>query len=256
LKNAEHPLNNRRFGGFFYLAGNPMTRIMKVSTLTFLLLLVTGLAPSAFAEEAPTYDRVSFSASAIQDVENDILVAELFAQAEGPEASSLASDVNERVSRAVEEAKAIEGIKVETLDYQTHPVYRNKRVDGWSVSQAIRLESSDGDKLSDLIGSLQQNLSVRSVGYEVSPRRREIVEDDLRADAIAKFRESAQRITEAFGKRDYRLVQVNVSSGGFAPPPRVYASRAMAMEAAPAPPTLESGTQEIRVEVSGTIELR
>ena len=97
---------------------------------------------------------------------------------------------------------------------------------------------------------------MRSVGYQVSPRRRETEEDDLRADAIGKFRENAQRIAEAFDKQGYRLVDVHVSTGGFAPPPRVFASRAMAMDAAPPPPALEGGTQEIRVEVNGTIELR
>jgi len=228
---------------------------MKALLTSLTLLLAATVALPALADEDTAYDRVTLSASAFRDVENDTLVAELFAQAEGQEPAALAADVNGRIGWAVSQAKEISTVKVRTLDYQTHPVYRNNRVDGWRVTQAIRLESPDGKQLSALIGELQQRLSVRSVGYQVSPQAREAVENALATEAIGKFRERAKQVAEAFGKNEYRLVSVHVGTGGPMPPrPQMYAARAMAMDAAP--PTLEAGTQEVRVEVSGTVELR
>lgn len=228
---------------------------MRPLILAALMMLV---AHPSVASEAPTYDRVHLSATASQAVENDLLVAEMFAQAEGQDTSTLAAEVNSRVTWALEEAAAVPAAKVQTLEYQTQPVYRNNRVDGWRVSQALRLESTDMDALSALIGRLQARLLVRSVGYEVSVSRQKTAVDELIDRAIADFRDRARRVAEAFGKADYRIVAVEVNTGGQIPEPRRYAMRGMAIaEAAAAPPpAFESGTQDLQVVVSGTVELR
>lgn len=220
-----------------------------------LALCLMATAATAWSDEAPlTYDRISLNASAEAPVENDILVAVLFAQAEGPTAAQLADDVNTRIAQALDQAKAEAGVKAQTLDYLTTPVYRNNRVDGWRVSQDIRLESPDAGALSDLVGRLQQQLSIRSVGYEVSPARWAEAEDALIGEAIANFSERARRVAEAFGRKNYRIVDAHISTGG--PAPVMMRGRAMAMDAAPAPPSFDAGTQDVRVQVNGTIELQ
>ena len=220
------------------------------------LFMLAGLP--AGAAEPPTYDRVHLTTTASQAVENDLLIAEMFAQAEGQDTSALAADVNGRIGWALEQARTDSAVKMQTLEYQTHPVYRDNRVDGWRVTQALRLESADKEALSALIGRLQARLLVRTVGYEVSPSRQQAAEDQLIDRAIADFRARAKRIADAFGKADYRIVDVDVNTGRQAPEPRRYAVRGMAMAEAAAvpPPVLESGTQELRVEVSGSVELR
>ena len=220
-----------------------------------LALCLMATAATAWSDEAPlTYDRISLNASAEAPVENDILVAVLFAQAEGPTAAQLADDVNTRIAQALDQAKAEAEVKAQTLDYLTTPVYRNNRVDGWRVSQDIRLESPDAGALSDLVGRLQQQLSIRSVGYEVSPARWAEAEDALIGEAIANFSERARRVAEAFGRKNYRIVDAHISTGG--PTPVMMHGRAMAMDAAPAPPSFDAGTQDVRVQVNGTIELQ
>lgn len=222
--------------------------------LVLALCLALAAVP-AWSDDAPlTYDRISLNASAEAPVENDILVAVLFAQAEGPAAAPLAADVNTRIAQALDKARTVEGVKAQTLEYRTNPVYRNNRVDGWRVSQDIRLESSDAGALGDLVGQLQQQLSVRSVSYEVSPGRWAEAEDALMGQAIANFTERARRIAEAFGRKDFRIVEARINTGG--PAPVFMRGRAMAMDAAPAAPAFDAGTQDVRVEVNGTIELR
>jgi predicted secreted protein len=92
----------------------------------------------------------------------------------------------------------------------------------------------------------------------VSPTRQKEAEDELIGQAIADFRSRARRVAEAFGKAEFRIVDVNVNTGNRIPEPRRYAARGMAMaEAAAAPPPVfESGTRDLQVTVSGTVELR
>ena len=221
--------------------------------ITIALLL---LAPPLWASDPPVFDRVTLSASATSEVANDLLVAELFAQEEGQDPAALATAVNRRISEGIEKARQVPDVQVRTLDYGTQPVYRNNRVDGWRVTQAIRIESTDNEAISKLIGKLQNQLSVRSIAYSVSPGQRKAAEDRLIEDAIAAFGARAERITAAFGRTRYRLVDVRVDTGGGTQPPRPYAARAMVMSEGVPPPALESGNAEIRVEVSGSIELQ
>ncbi|MCW8902447.1 SIMPL domain-containing protein, partial [Sedimenticola sp.] len=143
--------------------------------------------------------------------------------------------------------------KVQTLDYQTSPVYRNNTLSGWRVRQTIRLESQDVALISQLMGKLQEGLSIGSISYAVSPEQRQQVEERLISQAIQLFRARAALISKEMGHSEYRLVQMNISSSGAAPGP--YPVRAMALRAESAP-TLEAGSQRLEVQINGTIELK
>ncbi len=224
---------------------------------SLLLLLCLSATASLMAAEptTPTYDRVSLSASAESDVENDLLVAELFMQREGSDAAGLAREVNEALEWAVGEAKKIPEVKMQTLDYRTYPQYNKQVLSGWRVRQAMRLESANTSVLSELVGRLQERLAVDSVAYKLSPEQRQQAENALIQVALDAFIERAKLITEQFGRADYRLVNVDVSTSGFAPRPMYRAALGNARVEAAAP-SFEPGSQAVRVQVSGTIELR
>ncbi len=208
----------------------------------------------ALGQTAPlTYDRIHLSASANAEVANDILVAELYAFQEGQDAAALTNEVNAAIAWALELAKKSKAIKVQTLGYQTQPVYRNKRLDGWRVRQSLRLESIEPEQLAKLIGPLQERLRLQSVSYAISPARQREAEDALMVEALAAFRARAGLVRDELGAAAYRLVELRVDGGGPRPMPR--AAVAMEMRAAAAPPALEPGTRDVRVTVNGTIEL-
>ena len=221
------------------------------------LALLAAAQPALAHDAEPRYNRASFSVSATADIENDTLVAVLAAQRDGSSARQLAGEVNEVMAWALARAKAASGVKVQTLDYQTTPIYQKNTVTGWRVSQSLRLEGQDTAAVSELAGALQERLNLQQVGYEVSPQRRKEVEDRLIGEAIAAFEARAKRVAEGLKRRSYRLVQLNVDSGGGpAPLPRYRAMpSAMADVAAAPPPAIEAGTQTITVGVSGEIEL-
>jgi len=220
----------------------------------FLALLLALTAGQAFGDQPTlTYDRINLAVSAGEEIDNDTLSATLFAQQEGKDPAELGRRVNNAIKQAVESAKQHAGIKVQTLDYQTTPIYRNNTLTAWRVRQSIRLESRDAALIARLIGELQAGLSVGSISYDVSPEQRQQLEMGLISQAIQLFRERASLISKAMGHSDYRLVQMDINTGGIAPRP--YPMRALAMKAESSP-TLEAGTQRLEVHINGTIELK
>ena len=219
----------------------------------FIIAIISSFP--AYSDEKPlTYDRVRLTGTASSEVANDTLVAQLYIQREGQEAAPLAAEVNAAVAWGLEQAGAVSGIKAQTLGYQTQPIYQNKRLSGWRVRQSLRLESREPENLANLLGTLQSRLAVQSVGYEVSPERQREAQDALIVEAIAAFRGRAELVRNELGAAGYRLVELNVNSGGPGPRPR-QAMAAMEMRGASAPPALEPGTRDISVTVNGTIEL-
>lgn len=220
-----------------------------------LLLAGLGLGALAAADDKPlTYDRISLQTSASGEVKNDRLVAVLFAQRDGEDASKLAAEVNEAVAWGLETAKQHPEVQVQTLGYNTTPVYEKQRLTGWRVNQGLLVRSEDAGALGALVGSLQERLALRSIDYELSPEKRREAEQRLVVDAIASFKRLAQLVAEQFGRPDYRLVEMQLNTGSEAV--RAHAVRVAAMsDAAPPPPVLEAGTQRVQVLVNGTIEL-
>lgn len=219
------------------------------------LLLLACMTQSVFAEDKTFYDRITLSAQAAAEVENDTLVAVLSAQRQGSDVSKLASEVNQVMTRAIEHCKQVKTVEVQTLDYQTNPVYEKQHQTGWRVSQSIQLKSRDSQVLSSLIGDLQDTLMLESMYYQVSPEQRNKAEETLIGKAIAAFSQRAQNITQHLGRKRYRLVSMQVDTGSAAEQPirmRTYQALAEARAAAPA---IEPGKQRVAVTVSGVIEL-
>jgi len=228
--------------------------------------LIAGLflLSPAFADEDTVYNHVSISAEASADVENDTLVAELFIEHQAKTAAEAAEVVNAAIDWGVKQAQSVDGVKVRTLEYSTAPVYSKARKAGevytpqimeWRVSQAMRVESTDADALSELITGLQQKLAIRQIGYEVSKALREATESVLIDEAILAFQQRAGQVAKGFGHEGYKLVKVNINSGSMRPP--VPYARSVAMEAAAAAPVaIEAGTSTLKINVNGTIELK
>ena len=109
-----------------------------------IIFLVIGsmFYTSAVAEDTPvTYDRVTLSANAEKQVENDTVVAQLFSEREGEQTSQLAAEVNKNIAWALERAKKVEAVSAQTTGYHSQPVYQKQKIIGWRVRQSIKLES-------------------------------------------------------------------------------------------------------------------
>ena len=227
--------------------------------LPLILILVFTLAagPLQAHQDPPQYNRVSLNESAQTEVENDLLVAVLFAQAEGRDAAAPADQVNKMMDWAVNLAQSHTGIKVQTLAYRSNAIYNKGNLRGWRVNQSLRLESRDSRELGDLIARLQEQLKVQSIGYQVSDEKRRQHLDSLTAEALSRFQARADHIAKSLGRKGFRLVRININDSRQNPMPM---ARGMMMEASAdsrvAPARIEAGTQTMTISVNGEIELR
>ena len=228
---------------------------MHPSLIIALFLALLSIQAFAGSDDAQ-YNRVSLNESAQIEVDNDLLVVVMFAQAEGRDAAAPADEVNRRMDWAVNMTKSHPEVKVQTLGYQTTPLYSKSTIRGWRVNQSLRLESPEGRLLGDLVGRLQEQLQVQSIAYQVSEGQRREQLDGLTAQALARFQDRAAHIAKTLGRSGYRVVRININDGRHSPMP---IARGMMMEAsadvAVAPPRLEAGTQQMSVSINGEIEL-
>jgi predicted secreted protein len=232
--------------------------VMSVSLLPALVALLVAPAPGLGAEPL-TYDRVSFPVSAEREVPADQVMAVLAAQRQGPKAAELAKEVNATVAWGLDQAKEVPAVQAQTLAYATTPVYSNGSLNGWRITQSIKLQSKDAAATSELIGRLQARMLLQSVDYGLSEEKKQAVEADLIAGALADFKDRAKLIGERLGQPHYRLVEMRIDTEGANPPP-VFRSAAVGLAAAeaasPPPPSIGAGVQLLRVRLSAVIELQ
>ena len=230
---------------------------MPVLLLRALYLFCLFLAlPLQAAEDSQRYDQINLTAEASQETDNDTLVAVLAAQQEGDDPAALSDSVNRLITEAVTAAKAEPDIKLQTLGYQTSPRYQQQRLIGWRVKQSLRLQSQNGEKLSRLISRLQNKLALESISYSISDERRREVEESLISRALEAFQKRAQLVTEQLGRKHYRMVELQIHNSSQPVQPLRMRASMMSMEASRAAPSLEAGSQTLRVEVNGRIELQ
>lgn len=208
------------------------------------------------AHEAPqAYDRINFQVSAVEEVENDTLMVDMYSERSGQKPSEIADEVNRNIGWAVDLAKKNSAIKVQTLNYRQDPLYNNQSINGWRVRQTIRLESTDIAALSALVGEMQRRLSIASLRYAVSPARRDAVESRLIAEALKRFRLRAEQIELELGRPGYRIVNLDINTSGQSSAPIHMRANTMMESNMAVAPSIEPGVQSISVRVSGTIEL-
>ncbi len=227
--------------------------------LLFLFFVTTSLlsaATMASEDNETHYDRISLLATASDEIENDILETTLSVQREGNNPSELSEEVNAAIQWAIGEAKKVNGVTVQTMGYQTTPVYQQRRLSAWRVRQSLRLESKDIAELSQLIGKLQERLTVDRVGYRISVQRRNTMEENLITEAIALFQRRAKLVAKQMNRGRYRVVQMDINTGGAPMRPMMMRAEMSAMADTRIAPSFEAGTQTVTVSVNGTIELQ
>ncbi len=221
------------------------------------LLLLLPLATIAHEESKDHYDRVNLSASATGRVDNDTIVATLYAQAEGSQAAALADEVNKRINWGVQQLKKYQKIKVQTQSYNTYPIYTKSNITGWRVRQSFRMESQDMALVSNLLGDLQSKLALENVSFSVSPEQRNSAENTLIEEALAAFETRAKLIAKSLGRSNYVIAKINVNTSGGNHYPQPHAMMRMSsMSESVAAPQMQAGESSLTVNVSGEIEVQ
>jgi predicted secreted protein len=224
---------------------------MAMTTFPRFALLVTSAMLSAAAQGGATID---LAAEASRPAVNDMVLATVYAEANGANPADLAKRVNLEIAEALKVIKSKPAISVKSGQQSSFPIYNQaQKIEGWRMHAELILESSDLAAVSEIIGRLQQmKLAISQVSQQPSPATKRQVEDEATRDAIRAFQSRAEVVAGVFGK-PYRIKQLSVQqNGGIAPMHMLRGGRmAMAADAAP----IEAGESLISTTVSGQIEL-
>jgi predicted secreted protein len=226
-----------------------------------LAMALGGLAATGHAQVQSPRNVVSLSASASQDINQDLLVVTLNVMREGMQASEVQGQLKQVLEAALAEARKsaqATAMEVRTGAFSMYPRYNNQgKVNGWQGNAQLVLEGTDMARIAQVAGKLT-SMNVTGVDYGLSRATREASESALLAQAVARYRAKAQDVAKAFGMGSFTLGEVSVQSGepGFEnrPMPMLKAMRADAAEAAPLPVAPGKGT--VSVTVSGSVVLQ
>lgn len=231
-----------------------------------LLYAQTGMAPSPSPMSLmPPAHQVGLSAQAHIEATPDWLTVVLAVQRDGPDPQAVQAQLQKALDAALTHAKTqahassanIGGFEVRTGAFQTHPRYGAQgRITGWIGRAELVLQGREMSRIAHTAAQLQ-TMVVQSLNAGLAPDTRQQLETQLQAQAIARFRQRAQHIAEAFGYKHYTIGQVEIGAidGGQAtmPTAKTLAST-VAAEAAPIPN--EPGTLHLQLNVSGTVLLQ
>jgi len=231
-----------------------MSSFQKVAYLTAVSMALALAMPCAVAQApaAPQPSSVGVSASATAIVPNDRLQAWLRAEAENVSPAAAASQVNSTMAKALADAKAYPGVKVATAGYSTQQIAEKGKPTRWRVAQSMSLDATDFTAAATLMSKLQDEngLLLSGMGFSLSDKTRREAEDSVTLQAIKSWQARAQQAAGGLGFASWRVGRVLVQASGGGPVP-VMRAQTMASAAAPAPVSLEAGTTDVTVTVSG-----
>ena len=223
--------------------------------LIILAALVTGINV-AFADDELRYNQVRLQSQQTEAVSNDTMHVSMNTYAEMQDPAKLAAKINNDMEWALQQAKQVQGVKINTGSYQTWPITRKEVTTGWRGQQDLVLESADTETLSRLVGQLQDRLQIKSMNFTVSDEKRAGVETRLIDAALDAFKQRAGIIGDNLKASGFRIVEINVNTSTQRPPMLRQARMAsMSMEASDAV-AVEGGESDVSVTVNGTIELQ
>lgn len=232
------------------------TLLNKVALTTGTTLLLTAMMSGAHAE--PTgYDQLTFQTEVKEEIQNDEVRASLYKKAQATDSKALAATLSTSINNAMKIAKRYPSVTVSTGQQRTYPRYdKNNKIIGWTGQANIDIKSTDFSATSQLIADLQETLVMENLNFGVSDTKRDALEQKLMTNASRAFQQQAKNLTSAWSARGYRVINVNLNTGGNSPRP-MYSSMGMKASSESSVPSqsFESGNSTISVTANGTIEL-
>jgi uncharacterized protein len=220
---------------------------------TFLAIAV-ALFVSAHALAQDADQRLTvlhLSQTAERSVIRDLLRIELRVEETGADARSVQAAINRRMAAALDRARQVQGVQVETGSYNVGEERPQNGPIGWRGSQSVILTGKDSDSMLKLAGALQSDgLSTSSLTYDISPETVRGAEQDLTDEALAALDHRAASIADRMHLTVVRFRDVRVGNAetGGRPVPRF---AAMAMAA----PVAEPGEATVRVTIEAELLL-
>ena len=227
-----------------------------------LLLCLAGQHATAQGSLPEAQQVLQLSASARQQVPQDWLSVVVRAQLDGSDPVALQNQLKATLDAALATLRPSlqpQQLEVRSGNFGIYPRHNSQgRVTGWQGQADLVVEGRDFAQVSQLAGNLPR-MTVAQADFSLSREGRQQLEAEVQSQAVQNFRQRAQALAKDFGFTSYTLRQVSVSSVD-RPEPGIQPRLMMAADAAAAPVQapipLVAGKDEVRITVSGSIQLR
>jgi predicted secreted protein len=231
----------------------PRVLAAALAVVALLVALPVSAAPQD-ADQGLTV--LHLSESADRAIRRDRLRAQLRVEATGSSAKQVQTEINRRMTAALDKVKAVTGIKLETGGYSVYEERQQNVASRWRGSQGLTLLDRDFSELLAIVGDLQSDgLAVSSLSFELLPETARGAQDELTTEALKRLSDRAERIASDLHLAIVRYRDIKVSNvGGDRPIP----IRAMAMAAGAAqspPPVAEAGDAIVQISVDAEVVL-
>src|ERR1700761_7222281 len=191
-----------------------------------LLATAVALFGSAHAMAQDADQRMTvlhLSQIAERSVIRELLRIELRVEETGTDARSVQAAINRRMAAALDRARQVQGVRVETGSYNVGEERPQNGPTRWRGSQSLILTGKDADSILKLAGALHSDgLSTSSLTYEVAPETVRGAEEDLTAEALAALDHRAASVADRMHLAVVRFRDVRVGNAetGGRPGPR------------------------------------
>lgn len=232
-----------------------LTSTFKNPTLILIMSLSTILAACSSTTQ-PERRIIELQAQASHEVNNDEAVAILYTQQQAANPQQLNQLIQQKLSSAFDAAKKYPSVKVSSGSQNTSPIYNQaQRITGWTTHAEIIVKSTDLKSVSELLGTLQDQLMLQSLQFQVSTQQREQVESKLISEVSQKFQQRAAIAQKAWQSSDYELVKFKILSNTQSNNPIMQQRVMLATDAASNAAPIQAGQSQIVVEAIGSIHL-
>ncbi|GAV20187.1 oxidative stress defense protein [Mariprofundus micogutta] len=225
-----------------------------------IVLSLLFLSPSITQAETnqPTGTRINLSATAEQSVSNDEMIVYYRVEEKGSSAKQLRQKVNQITARLEARLKS-EKVQHKTTGRSFRPhwekgVFNFQR---WNASQSGQIVTQDLDNISSWLGDIEaMGVKLNNLSFRVSSNKMRAVQNELRLQALKKFRTKAASLSKGIMAKSFRIIRVQTSGASqprYERGPVMMADMAMAKSAAA--PVVTAGESRSKVTVSGEIEV-
>jgi uncharacterized protein len=223
-----------------------------------LLAAVPAAAQPAGSEYKADDDAtvLHLSESAQRVLRQDRLTVEMRVDVNAGDPGRVQATINRRMAAALEAAKAVPDVHVETRGYWVQEERPANAPVRWHGVQGLALTGADPATLLKLAGDLQRTgLVMSGLNYDVAPETARAVEDEITAEALKRLRDRAGRIATEMNLELRNVRDLRVGNVSGRQPPRPFLMRSAAMPAAAPPPSAEPGDTTLQVTVDADIVL-
>lgn len=227
-----------------------MTKLPNAVLLSGLLALGGWVGANA----QDRYNQVDFEVNVQTQVANDEFVATLSKSYEHKNPKVLASTLNEAINQAMAIAKKYPKVQVSTAQTRSYPNYDSAgKMTGFMGSSSLLIKSQDFEQAAQFMADVQSFMTVDGLEFGVSKATKDSKDNGLKLALIAKLKQDANQITQAFGAKSYKFIKVQLNEGNNYHAPMMQAMSLSSHKVQPQ--QLQGGDSELIYRAIASIEL-